>query len=116
STLAMECSDEPYLVDGLTSITLDRAVGNQILDNQLSDVVYGVRVEDDDTVVAGNTFTAATPDHHAVIVGTPYRTEVLGRPVTGTVLRNNVSAIGTNPNPYRWVHGERDSVLEGNTA
>ena len=116
STAAMECSDEPYLVDGITSVTLDRAVGNRIVANRFRDVTYGVRVEDDDTLVEANTFEASSPDHHAVIVGTPHRTAVLHRPVTGTVLRANASAIAGNPYPYRWVHGERGSTLAGNTA
>ena len=41
---------------------------------------------------------------------------MLGRPVTGTVLTGNTSAIVGNANPYRWVHGEADTTVSGNTA
>ena len=34
---------------------------------------------------------------HAVIVGTPYRTTVLGHPVTDTIVKDNVSTIVGNP-------------------
>jgi len=51
-----------------------------------------------------------------VIVGTPYRTDVLHQPVSGTVLRDNSSSIAGNASPYRWVHGEVGSTVEGNSA
>ncbi len=63
-----------------------------------------------------NTFSGAGPDRHAVIVGTPDRTAVLGHPVTGTVLRNNVSTIVGNRYPYRRIHDPIDTTEENNTA
>jgi len=61
-------------------------------------------------------FTGTAPDRHAVIVGTPWRTDVLQQPVSGTVLRDNSSSIAGNVSPYRWVHGEVGSTVEGNSA
>jgi len=51
-----------------------------------------------------------------VIIGTPERTEVLGQPVSGTVLRGNVSAIVGNASPYRWVHGHDETEVSWNWA
>jgi parallel beta-helix repeat protein len=116
NVVAMECSDPPYVKDGLTEITLDHAARNHIVGNRFEDVVYGVRVEDDDTVVEDNSFTGTAPDRHAIVVGTPYRTEALDRPVRGTVLRGNTSTIAGNTDPYRWVSGEAATTVEANTA
>jgi hypothetical protein len=62
-------------------------------------VTYGVRVEDDGTKVVANRFAGPDATHHAVVIGTPERTTVLGRPVRGTTLSANVSTIAANPNP-----------------
>ena len=32
------------------------------------------------------------------------------------MLRDNTSTIAGNANPYRWVHGEVDTTVAGNTA
>ena len=116
NTLPMECTDPAYVEASGIRVVLDRAPDNTVRDNEFRDVTYGVRVEDDGTTVEGNTFSGASPDRHAVIVGTPYRTEVLDQPVSGTVLRDNSSTIAGNTSPYRWVHGEVDTTYEGNTA
>ena len=116
NTLPMDCSDPAYVERAGLRVTLDRAPGNVIRGNTFDDVVYGVRVEDDRTTVEGNTFAAASPDHHAVLLGTPYRTDVLDQPVRGTVLRDNAADIAGNDSPYRWVEGEADTTVEGNTA
>lgn len=52
----------------------------------------------------------------AVIVGTPWRTEVLARPVRGTSVVGNRSTITGNPDPYRWVHGIADTRTRRNRA
>ena len=116
NTLPMACSDPAYVDRPGLRVVLDHAPDNVVRGNAFDDVTYGVRVEDDGTTVERNTFAAASPDHHAVIVGTPYRTEVLGRPVAGTVLRANDAEIVGNDSPYRWVHGEQATVVEGNAA
>jgi hypothetical protein len=51
-----------------------------------------------------------------VIIGTPFRTDVLDHPVTGTVLRDNVADIPGNHFPYRWVQGQADTLASGNLA
>jgi parallel beta-helix repeat protein len=116
NTLPMECTDPAYVESGLTRVVLDYAADNVVRANRFVDVTYGIRVEDDGTVVEGNTFESTTPGKHAVIVGTPYRTTVLGRPVDGTVLRDNTSSLAGNAFPYRWVHGHTGSTVSGNTA
>jgi parallel beta-helix repeat protein len=116
STLPMECSDPSYLKQGITWITLDRAARNTVIANSFRDVKYGVRVEDDDTRVLANSFAGPDGTHHGVVVGTPYRTSVLGKPVRGTTLIGNSSSIRGNPNPYRWVEGKADTVALLNFA
>jgi parallel beta-helix repeat protein len=116
STLPMECSDPAYVKSGIKWITLDRAARNQVLLNRFDDVTYGVRVEDDDTKVAGNLFTAPDATHHAVVVGTPDRTTALDRPVSGTKLVGNTSWIRENPDPYRWVSGQVNTTVALNRA
>lgn len=116
STLPMECSDTPYVRQGLRSITLDRAARNTLWANEFDDVTYGVRVEDDETKVLANRFRGPGPTHHAVVIGTPERTAALGRPVRGTKLVANRSSIQGNPSPYRWVEGEAETTVALNTA
>ncbi len=113
STLPMECSDRPY---GTRSVTLDRAARNTLVANRFEDVTYGVRVEDDHTKVVANRFAGPDATHHAVTIGTPDRTTVLGRPVRGTILVANSSSIAGNPNPYRWVEGHVATVVAFNRA
>jgi hypothetical protein len=112
----MDCSDPPYVSGPLQAITLDRAAHNRIRGNAIAVAHFGVRVEDDDTFVAGNRFFGSTPDIDAIVVGTPYRAAVLGRPVTHTRLDGNDSEIVGNPSPYRWVEGVRDLVAVHNRA
>ncbi len=108
----MDCSDPQYA----PGITLDRAPRTTVTVNTFRDVVYGVRVEDDGAKVAGNSFVAADAASYAVIVGTPFRTTVLHRPVNGTVLLGNRAVITGNTSPYRWVDGETGSTVAANLA
>jgi parallel beta-helix repeat protein len=110
STLPMECSDPAYVKSGLNWIALDRAANNTVIANSFNDVTYGVRVEDDRTKVILNRFSAPDDTHHAVVVGTPYRTTALTRPVKGTVLVANDAWVRGNRDPYRWVEGETGTV------
>ena len=116
NTLPMECTDPAYIDEPYRRVVHDRASGNTVRSNTFDGVTYGIRVEDDDTVVEGNTFLGTGPEQHAVIIGTPLRTEVLGQPVSGTRLVGNDSRIPDSPTPYRWVHGHVGTVDEGNTA
>lgn len=101
----MDCSDVPYVSGPLQAITLDRAARNVVDANVIADVEYGVRVEDDGAIVTGNDFAGPDATHHAVIIGTPWRTRVLAHPVTNTIVRGNRSSIVGNASPYRWVDG-----------
>lgn len=114
NTLPMDCSDPAYVDEAGKRISLDHAPDTTIRRNRFERVTYGVRVEDDGTVVEDNSFAAAA-DEHPVLIGTPYRTEVLDQPVRGTVLRGNATT-GANDSPYRWVHGHEDTTVDGNTA
>jgi parallel beta-helix repeat protein len=116
NTLPMDCTDPAYVDEPLRRVVLDRANDNTVRGNRFVDVTYGIRVEDDGNRIEANTFEASTPDRHAVIVGTPLRTTVLGRPVAGTQLVGNVSTIPGNADPYRWVTGHTGTVDEGNVA
>src|SRR5690606_18805576 len=116
NTYPMECSDPAYRTGPVERIVLDYAARNTVRDNTFTDVMYGIRVEDDDAVVERNTFTGGDATHHAVIVGTRVRTTVLGRPVRRARVVDNVSTIPGNANPYRWVHGHEGTVASGNSS
>ena len=116
NTLPMACTDPAYVTGPLLRVVLDRAEANVVRGNAFHDVTYGIRVEDDDTVVSDNTFTGSGPDRHAVVIGTPYRTDALDRPVARTVLTGNRSTIVGNTHPYRWVHGQTATVVSRNRA
>jgi parallel beta-helix repeat protein len=105
NTFPMDCSNPPYRSGPLESVTLDYAPDNVIRNNTFSDVVHGIRVEDDGTQIVGNTFSGPDSGYHAVVVGTKWRTSELGQPVTNTVLSGNVSTIVGNHSPYRWTYG-----------
>lgn len=116
NTLPMECTDDAYIQEPVRRVVLDFAADNTIRSNVFRDVTYGIRIEDDGNKVIGNSFFSADPDSHAVIIGTPDRTEVLGQPVTGTVLKYNIAHISGNKFPYRWVHGHDETVSKLNRA
>ena len=116
NTLPMDCTDPAYVESQLSRVVLDRANDNVLRANRFVDVVYGIRVEDDGNVVEANTFEAGAPDHHAIIVGTPLRTTVLGRPVARTQIVANVATIAGNDDPFRWVTGQVDTLDSGNVA
>jgi len=101
----MDCSDVPYKSGALQSITLDRAPYTTVTGNVIAGADFGVRIEDDHATVSRNRFIASSAGDYAVVVGTPYRTAVLGEPVSHTIVAHNVSTIMGNPSPYRWVDG-----------
>jgi len=116
NTLPMDCSDPAYVDEPLLRVSLDRAEGNVVRANTVRDVAYGVRVEDDRTLIEGNHVAGSDPSHLAVVVGTRWRTERLDRPVSGTRIVANTAEIVGNPSPYRWVNGQRDTTFEANAA
>jgi parallel beta-helix repeat protein len=116
NTLPMDCTDPAYIDEPLRRVVLDRANDNTVRGNRFVDVTYGIRVEDDGNRIEANTFEGATPDRHAIIVGTPLRTTVLGRPVAGTELVGNVSTITGNAQPFRWVTAHDGTTEDGNLA
>ena len=116
NTFPMDCSNPPYRSGPLERVTLDYAPDNTIRNNTFSDIVHGIRVEDDGTQIVGNTFSGPDPGYHAVVVGTKWRTSELGRPVTNTVLSGNVSTIVGNHSPYRWTYGIGAIQVSGNRA
>lgn len=109
----MDCSDPAYVSDALTKIYLDPAAGNTVRDNAFDNVRYGIRVEDNTATIEGNSFTASDPAYEAVIVGTKYRTSVLGLPVAQTTINNNDANISENANPYRWIWDESGTSYGG---
>ena len=78
NTLPMDCTDPAYVDQPARRVVLDHAADNVVRGNAFYDVTYGVRVEDDRTTVEGNTFAGSGPDRHAVIIGTPDRTDRAG--------------------------------------
>ena len=116
NTFPMDCSNAAYRSGPLERITLDFAPNNVIRANKFTDVVHGIRVEDDGTTIAGNTFVAPDAGHYAVVLGTKWRGSELGRPVTATTLTDNVSHIVGNASPYRWTFGLGTLIESGNLA
>lgn len=114
--LFMDCSDPAYYTGNGKRIVLDRAAGNTVRNNTFERVDYGVRVEDDNTVVEGNQFANTSATALAVLVGTQYRTTELGLPVSGTTVAGNQASIANNPSPYRWIHGEVGTTFTGNLS
>jgi Right handed beta helix region len=114
NTFPMDCSDPTYVAN--PSIALDHAADNVIRGNALGFLSYGIRVEDDGTRVEANTFGNGVGPAVAVLVGTKYRTTVLGRPVAGTVLTGNTANLPQTPAPFRWIWDRVSTSESGNTA
>lgn len=79
-----DCGDAPY--QG-SSHYLDYAHHNLVSDNRFTRVATGVRIEDDDNTVSGNTFV---DNDTGIELGARRREEVLGKPLQGVKLRDNV--------------------------
>lgn len=116
NTLPMDCTDPAYVDEPLRRVVHDFASDNTVRSNVIADTTYGIRVEDDGNRIEANRFVADAPGRHAVIIGTPLRTTVLGLPVTGTVLIDNQAELAGNDFPYRWVTGHAGTTAVGNTA
>ncbi|MEW6270452.1 MAG: right-handed parallel beta-helix repeat-containing protein, partial [Thermodesulfobacteriota bacterium] len=116
NTLPMECSDPAYYEQGVARIVLDHAKDNVLRGNVFEDVQYAIRVEDDRATIEDNVFTGDDPAQQAILVGTSFRTSVLGQPVAGSVITGNRSTIAGNVNPYRWIHGHAGTSFSGNAS
>jgi parallel beta-helix repeat protein len=116
NTYPMDCSDPAYIEDGFERVVLDYADDNVVRTNVFQNVTYGVRVEDDHNTITDNEFTGDDPAQQAIIIGTRFRTPVLGLPVEGTVITENRSAITGNHSPYRWIHGHQNTTFEDNES
>jgi parallel beta-helix repeat protein len=114
--LFMDCSDPVVFEEGGRRYHLDMAAGNTLRENLLVFTGNAIRVEDDRTTVEGNVILDLGAEARGVVVGTGVRTTELGRPVDGTVVRDNHVNILGNPQPYTWIHGHTGTVFEGNTA
>lgn len=112
----MDCSDAAYVSTGLTRIYEDFAEANVVNRNVFENTVHGVRVEDGAARIERNRFTSADPAHQAILIGTKYRTEVLGRPVSGTLVRANRADITGNAAPFVWIHAHEGTYFASNRA
>jgi parallel beta-helix repeat protein len=121
NTYFLDCSDPTYVSNGITQIRLDSAPDNTVTANQFVDTVHGVRVEDDGNTVSDNQFSgdhasAAFPASEAVLIGTKYRTETLGQPVSGTVVTGNRATLAGVATPYAWIHGQTGTTFTDDLA
>lgn len=114
--LFMDCSDPTYLESEVAAYHLDRAERNVVRDNVLRGVDHGIRVEDDDTTVERNWFQSGDASDLAVLVGTKWRTEVLGLPTAGTDLSGNDASLGGNRFPFQRIHPVLDTAATALTA
>ncbi|MDV2860533.1 right-handed parallel beta-helix repeat-containing protein [Psychrobacter sp. CAM01] len=69
------------------SYHLDSAKDNQIIDNQFTQVEQGVIVEDDGTLIRGNTFAADV--RLPIQVGSKIREDIAAGPIKNTLINNN---------------------------
>lgn len=119
NTEFFDCSDTPYHTGPLLSVTLDSAPDNTVADNVIASTVHGVRVEDDGTTVTHNRFIgdAADPTFpaaEAILVGTKWRTTILGSPVIDTHLVDNSfdELLGVE-HPATWIYAPVDGLPAG---
>lgn len=107
----MDCSDTPMLEGPLRAVFLDPSPDNVVRANRFANVEYGVRVEDDGNRIEGNAFSHSAQS--SVLIGTKERTAVLGLPVNGTIVADNVSD-GPTPEPFAWIYGHTATTFTGN--
>jgi len=112
NTLFMDCSDSFYL----PGFVLDYARGNVVRANEFRNVSYGIRVEDDGNSITDNRFFGNDAALQAVIIRTRFRTLALRQPVDNTTVTGNQAFIAGNNNPYRWIHGQRDTHYDTNKS
>jgi parallel beta-helix repeat protein len=117
-----DCSSAAFDTTGGAYHVLDHATANRVVHNTFVGDTYGVRVEDDGNHIVRNRFLDApspsgvAPPVQAVLVGTEFRTTALGEPVTGTVIRGNVSSLTEASLPYAVVWGDASTTFTGNRS
>jgi parallel beta-helix repeat protein len=112
----MDCSDPAYATGPLHRLHLDHAKNKVLRNNTLVRVDNAVRVEDDGTTVANNTIRNDDPVARGVLVGTKWRTQLLGRPVDNTSISANTVTIPDATAAYGWVHGQTNTTFGPNVA
>ena len=110
----LDCSDPAYVTTPSTRIHEDQADDNVVEGNELRDVRWGIRVEDDRASIVRNHFSGTTASGAAVLIGTQYRTTQLRRPVTGTRVVGNRSDVAGLEHPYLWIHGHTGTEFRHN--
>lgn len=111
----MDCSDTPYITEPLRRVYLDPAPGNVVRNNVFVNVMHGVRVEDDGNRIEDNEFHLLE-GQTSVLFGTRDRTQVLGVPVSGTVVTGNQTTSVQPIEPYGWAHGHVDTTFSDNAV
>ena len=108
-----DCTDTPLSSNPATLFEafLDPASANTIEYNRIQGATNAIRVEDDRTMVRGNSIVGGTC---GVQIGTRYRTEVLNRPVTNTTITGNTTSGVTTP--YSWIFGKGTTKFQGNSG
>lgn len=97
---ARQSRDVRHMQCGRPAYHEDRYVEDEARDNVVANNRFetmrgrSIVVEDDDNVLLGNSFARAAD---AIVIGTPIRTRILGRPVRGTLLRGNRADDGSDP-------------------
>ncbi len=114
--LFLDCSDSSYLTNDLQRVHEDFAKHNRIQGNTFRNVAFAIRVEDDHTLVERNRIESDNRDHVGVLVGTGYRTSLLGRPVAGVVVQGNYAAVAGNISPFAWIHHSGDTIFRRNRS
>lgn len=118
NTYFLDCSDTPYDTGPLRTNILDSATDTTIDANTFVNVTHGVRVEDDRTTLTSNRFLGDSADPNvpvseAILVGTRSRTQVLGQPVVGTVMADNVSELVGVGAPFAWIYSPVSGLEPG---
>lgn len=111
----MDCSDAAYAEGPLHRLHVDEARGNTLRANTILETGNAIRVEDDETTVEANQIQSHTGGR-GILVGTKHRTELLGHPVTGSVIRDNRVEGPAGFESYGWIHGHEGTVFAGNEA
>ncbi|MEJ7584488.1 MAG: right-handed parallel beta-helix repeat-containing protein [Acidimicrobiales bacterium] len=112
----LDCSDPAYVAESGLRIHEDQANANVVRDNDLRDVRWGIRVEDDATHIFGNHFSGTTASGAAVMIGTQYRTTHQQRPVRATRIVDNRVDIAGLAHPYLWIHGHEATEFRRNRS